>query len=74
VTAVCAERDCDRPCWASEKRGHLIVHSIYCKVHSHIAMFDVPAESVPQRVGRRSAAAVFRAEVGRQRLARERQP
>jgi hypothetical protein len=69
---MCAEPDCERPCWASEKRGRLVVHSIYCKEHSHIVLFDVPAESVLQRVGRRSAAEVFRAEVGRQRLARER--
>jgi hypothetical protein len=69
---MCAEPDCNRPCWASEKRGRLVVHSVYCKAHSHIALFDVPTESVPQRVGRQSAAAVFRAEVERQRLARER--
>jgi hypothetical protein len=89
LSAVCADPNCDRPCWASEKRGRLIVHSVYCKQHSHIALFDVSAASVPQPqpAPRDSVPGVgphgekiqyqlsqFHTGVRRQRLDRERQP
>jgi hypothetical protein len=72
---MCAEDGCGRLQWTTEKRGRRFVHSDFCYECANVPMFDVPAE--PGRTSkptRRSPAAVFRKEVERQRLARERQP
>jgi hypothetical protein len=70
---TCKEPDCKRQQWVSERRGRLFVHSDFCEQHSHLPMFEVPwrPELKPKR---NNPAAVFRKEVERQRLARERQP
>jgi hypothetical protein len=69
---MCAEDGCGRRQWTSEKSGKRFVCSAYCEEHANVPMFDVPAVRVGP-TGRHGPAATFRAEVERQRLARERQ-
>jgi hypothetical protein len=71
--SVCAERDCRRVQWVTKSRGKIVALSDLCVEHANVPMFDVPVERVKPR-GRCSPATVFRAEVARRRLARERRP
>jgi hypothetical protein len=64
-SAVCGEADCERSCWSVQKHGRTVIVSNFCREHSWVPMFDVPAERKPR--GKANPAAVFRAEVARRR-------
>jgi hypothetical protein len=64
---MCAESNCGFPQWTSERRGKVIVHSVFCAEHANVPLFDMPIEWKP--LARRSHS--FRSEVERQRLERD---
>jgi len=72
--STCAEDDCVRPRWASEKHGKRVVHSVYCYEHANVPLVDVPAEPKvkAQSWPRYDGLSTFHSEVRRQREQRER--
>jgi hypothetical protein len=65
----CQEPGCTQPRWTIYRRSAPVAVSAYCSEHSHVRMLDVPVVRPPAKA---TPAAVFREEVERRRLERER--